>query len=441
MTSSTHHRQLDSSAARSPNEFAIEYSVRNRRVFRKVTTPDGEHDQWRPHITRAPSPQLAWWMSYLRKNELNAELTHDVHVLDLFSGVGGLSLGVSEAIKALGGRPKILAGVDVDSDALNVFARNHRPFRTINASVARLVDSRPRSIGPDARFAFPPEALGELTQLPARPDVLVAGPPCQGHSTLNNYTRSRDEKNDLYLKVPGIAVALDVPVVIIENVPNVVNDARGVVVTARALLESEGYVVTQATLAAHRLGWPQTRKRFFMVATKGHLPVDLEWLKGELRQPEVGVEWSINDLAGTMLGGTIMTSVPQMSDDNRRRVDFLVSSGQNDLPLSERPECHQEGTTYTSVYGRMHEGKPAPTITTGFMTPGRGRFIHPSEPRVLTPSEAARIQGFPDWFDFVGTSEQQPTRANLAKWIGDAVPSILGYVAGLSALALRPSEL
>ncbi len=438
MSSTTQGVQPFESTVPSPSEFAVEYGIRNRRVFRRVKAASGDCEQWRPHVTHAPNPQLAWWMSYLRKDELHAEYVRDVHVLDLFSSVGGLSLGVSEAIRALGGRPQILAGVDVDANALGVFSRNHQPFRTINTSVARLVDSRPRSTGSEARFAYSPEALGELTHLPTRPDVIVAGPPCQGHSTLNNHTRGRDEKNDLYLTVPGIAVALNVPVVIIENVPNVVNDKRGVVVTARALLESAGYTVTQATLSAHHLGWPQTRKRFFMVATKGHSPIDLEWLKKEFRQPEVGVEWAINDLAGIPLGGTIMTSVPELSDDNRRRIDFLVSSGQTDLPLSERPECHQDGTTYTAVYGRMHEGKPAPTITTGFMSPGRGRFIHPSEPRMLTPSEAARIQGFPDWFNFMGACNQEPTRTNLGKWIGDAVPSILGYVAGISALAMRP---
>ena len=70
------------------------------------------------------------------------------------------------------------------------------------------------------------------------------------------------------------------------------------------------------------------------------------------------------------------------------------------LPNSERPDCHKDGTTYGSVYGRMFPDRPAPTITTGFMTPGRGRFIHPLLPRTLTPWEAARIQGFPDTYNF-----------------------------------------
>ena len=84
----------------------------------------------------------------------------------------------------------------------------------------------------------------------------------------------------------------------------------------------------------------------------------------------------------------------------------------------------------------MYWDKPAPTITTGFLTPGRGRFIHPIQPRVLTPHEAARVQGFPDWFDFYAQRDKPPSRSNLTKWIGDAVPSVLGATAVAAALSL-----
>ena len=83
----------------------------------------------------------------------------------------------------------------------------------------------------------------------------------------------------------------------------------------------------------------------------------------------------------------------------------------------------------------MSWDKPAPTITTGFLTPGRGRFIHPLKPRVLTPHEAARVQGFPDWFDFCTPIGKSLSRTNLTKWVGDAVPSVLGAAAVIAALA------
>ena len=87
-----------------------------------------------------------------------------------------------------------------------------------------------------------------------------------------------------------------------------------------------------------------------------------------------------------------------------------------------------------SVYGRLKPANPAPTITTGFMTPGRGRFIHPTERRTLTPLEAARIQGFPDTYDFNDPAGGAPTSQKLGKWIGDAVPMPLGYAATLAAI-------
>ena len=97
-----------------------------------------------------------------------------------------------------------------------------------------------------------------------------------------------------------------------------------------------------------------------------------------------------------------------------------------------------DDASYTSVYGRMRPNEPAPTITTGFTTPGRGRFVHPTNRRTLTPREAAVIQGFPLTYRFVTESGSPPSRSQLAKWIGDAVPMPLGYAAALSALTATP---
>ena len=191
--------------------------------------------------------------------------------------------------------------------------------------------------------------------------------------------------------------------------------------------------MTAATLAADKLGWPQTRKRYFMVATKDSYPIELPWLKARLARDAAPVEWAIGDLEDTLDPDDVMLGQPEFSPENRERIDYLFQSGEHDLPLEIRPECHRDGTTYKAVYGRMIPGAPAPTITTGFVTPGRGRFIHPTRPRVLTPREAARIQGFPDWFEFVPAGGGQPSRAMVAKWIGDAVPSVLGFTAALAA--------
>jgi DNA (cytosine-5)-methyltransferase 1 len=125
-----------------------------------------------------------------------------------------------------------------------------------------------------------------------------------------------------------------------------------------------------------------------------------------------------------------MNGLPDMSQENQERLNWLFNNDSFELPNHVRPICHQDGHTYPSVYGRMKPDQPAPTLTTGFMSPGRGRFIHPLERRMLTPREAARLQGFPNWFDFLDRDNTK--RSDLAKWIGDAVPSILGYFATMS---------
>jgi len=79
----------------------------------------------------------------------------------------------------------------------------------------------------------------------------------------------------------------------------------------------------------------------------------------------------------------------------------------------------------------MKYAEPAQTITSGYGCPGQGRFIHPAQPRTLTPHEAARIQYFPDFFDF----SKAKNRSALAFMIGNAVPMKLSYVFCLKFLA------
>ena len=98
---------------------------------------------------------------------------------------------------------------------------------------------------------------------------------------------------------------------------------------------------------------------------------------------------------------------------------WLLEHDEYDLPNSERPLFDQnDGHTYLSMYGRLDWEKPAQTITSGFGSIGQGRYMHPDQMRALTPHEAARIQGFPDYFRFAPL----PSRASLATMIANAVP-------------------
>ena len=355
-------------------------------------------------------------------------------VVDLFSGVGGLSLGVAKAAHDAGFESRALFAADLDGGALAVFRRNLRPNAIFHGSVGQLVDYRVRGTGDSARFAFHPEVLEPSRErLTESVDLVLAGPPCQGHSSLNNRTRFRDDRNALYLTVPAIAVALRAPRIVVENVPGVLRSNGSVVETAAALFRSAGYRVSQGVVAADQLGWPQTRKRFFLIAVRDDFDLrPLDDVRTDLNRDPLPLSWAIEDLLDRN-GGDQLDEVAVLSDENAKRVAWLFENDEHDMPNHLRPDCHKDGTTYGAVYGRMWWDQPSPTLTTGFLTPGRGRFVHPLRPRTLTPREAARLQGFPDWFEFsVGT--EPPSKKQLGTWIGNAVPTILGYAAALSAL-------
>lgn len=373
-----------------------------------------------------------WWQHVLRGTIPDVECTGTVYTIDFFCGTGGLSLGASKAIEAVGMNHVLLAAVDIDGDALGVYRQNFRPQLTLGANVASLVDFHVYGRGAEASFAYAPDIIDErLGAFVGKTDLILAGPPCQGYSNLNNHTRRSDPRNVLYMCVAAATVALKARAVVIENVPDVLSDKTDVVGAACKLLADAGYRVSTHVLNAADLGCAQTRRRHFLVGTlRRHVPLVESAMI--LAQPAMTLREAIADLESPV-GDGFMDEGPVLSAENQARIDFLFDNDLYDLPDEVRPDCHKKGHTYPSVYGRLDWNKPSQTITTGFMTPGRGRYIHPSQRRVITPREAARIQGFPDTFVFVANGETR-TRKLLAKWIGDAVPCQLGYAAVLTAL-------
>lgn len=381
-----------------------------------------------------------WWRLFLHGVPVQSEPKRTVSTVDLFSGPGGLSLGFAEAAAAMQVGVQSMLAADTDAEATDIHGNNHGTRTLVTDSVDAMVDSMIRGNGDDARWLYEPEVIDHrFERLVGEVDIVLAGPPCQGHSNLNNKTRRDDTRNELYLSVPAIAVALGAPTVIIENVPTVVNDKQGVVGTTVRLLESSGYHVTCHVLSADKMGWPQTRRRFFLVATKSEGP-ELSEIEQSLLGSTRDLRWAISDLEDSANSGHRLDTVPELNEDSVRRINWLFDNEAYDLVNEQRPECHQDGTTYTSVYGRLSMDKPSQTITTGFMTPGRGRYVHPTRRRVITPREAARIQGFPDSYDFQPRSQDVPAHMRqMGKWIGDAVPTPLGYAAGLTALMRNES--
>lgn len=384
----------------------------------------------------ALDPADAWWQASLRgARPLSVAARGELRIVDLFSGAGGFALGAAMAAEALGLLPRLLAAVDLDRTALAVHRRNHGTERTIAADLRDLVHVAVDRGGEAARFAEPPEIVGRDLARLARPDLVIGGPPCEGHSNLNNHSRRDDPRNGLLLAAAAAGVAFGARALVLENVRHVVRDRRSVLDTALAVLEAAGWRTRTVLLNAAHYGAPQRRERMFLVAFAS--PADLDVFDGvleALRRPPLSVEAAIADLLDRE-GADPFDTAPTPSPENRRRIELLHVRNLYDLPNQERPFCHRNGTTYTAVYGRLRPAEPAPTITTGFGTPGRGRFVHPSRPRLITPHEAARLQTFPDWYAFLDEAGRRPRRAFLEKWIGDAVPPLLGFVVVLAALA------
>lgn len=371
-------------------------------------------------------------LAYLRRRSFPPapDRGREMRAVDLFSGCGAMSLGVAEACRALGYRFRSAGAFDVDRRALNIYGANFE--------IADLSPTDLRTLlVPDIDAPFSSDESQWIDRV-GRVDFLLAGPPCQGHSNLNNHTRRDDPKNALYFLVARAAKLLRPRWILVENVIAVRHDKSDVVHRTQVALEDLGYVTRDGIVDLSRIGVPQKRKRHVLVGrlADGKDEEEIESSIEQLVAPYVtrvrGVGWAIGDLLNVSRDHFIdREKIPDPV--TQARIDYLFDSGQGlyDLPDSMRPECHRNGHSYKSVYGRMKWEEPAPTITGGFDTMGQGRFVHPKRRRTLTPHEGARLQFIPDFFDFGPASEFS---GPLVEIIGNAVPPKLSYVLALEMM-------
>jgi DNA (cytosine-5)-methyltransferase 1 len=348
-----------------------------------------------------------------------------IRTIDLFCGCGGLSLGIREGCRSIGLAFEAALAVDLDESAADCYRRNFPGSCVKSGDVDQILAGclgEPLTKD-EARSAI---SLGAI-------DLLVGGPPCQGHSDLNNFSRRSDPKNNLYLLMGRAAEVWRPRHVIVENVAGVVRSRQRVVERVAGHLSRLGYFVDHAIVDLWRIGVPQSRRRHVLLAS----------LERRLKVNEVAckyqttcrdLRWAIGDLEDAPSKG-LLDQPANTSKDNRRRIDFLFDCDRYDLPDEQRPPCHAEKQhSYKSIYGRLRWDQPAQTVTTGFYSMPMGRYVHPSRRRTLTAHEAARLQFFPDFFDFSNVEN----RSSLARLIGNAVPMKLSYVLSRELLSLPP---
>ena len=201
---------------------------------------------------------------------------------------------------------------------------------------------------------------------------------------------------------------------------------RHVLEAFTAELESMGYSVHRHDLNSAEFGVAQLRRRIVLVALRD----------GGLRYrdpaPLSGSRWAT---VGEVMGGLETPGLESLanhvvaseSDLNHRRMAF-VEMGRGRLAIPEHLQlaCHRSYDGHLDVYGRLDWFGQARTITGGFDSASRGEYVHPFEHRSITAREAARLQGFPDWFEFAGN------KAAVRRQIGNAVPPPMAYAIGLA---------
>ncbi len=350
-----------------------------------------------------------------------------VRIVDLFCGCGGITLGCALAAHDLGRSVEIPLAVDFDAAAIACYKANFPQAEARCADITTILES-------DWQANLTCGEL-DLRERVGRVDMLVGGPPCQGHSDLNNFTRRRDPKNQLMQFMARAAVVFNPQSIVVENVVASLRDSAGIVHSVEAIFRELGYRVNVGILDFASLGVPQRRRRMIMIATKG-VEVRVEELQAKYSIAERPIEWAIKDIADKSRDLLVdRVSVPQLQ--TQKRIDYLFDNQLYELPNEQRPPCHRDKShSYDTVYGRLRWDRLSQTITSGFYCMCMGRYVHPEQRRTLTAHEAARLQFFPDFYDF----SPAISRSKLAIIIGNAVPPKGAYAVARSIIpTLEPA--
>ena len=250
-------------------------------------------------------------------------------------------------------------------------------------------------------------------------DALIAGPPCQGFSTLGKRNPD-DARNWLSLELLRWVDAANPRVVVVENVGAFLGSPAFYALSSG--LRCRGYAILSEVHNAMYFGVPQRRERAFVVARRGRRSFHFE------ARP-VAAGWStLTEAWGGLSAepdGYNLHVAPTPSELSLRRMQMLPYGGdKRDIlrvaPDLAAPSWSKYPGAVTDVWGRMKWEEPSNTLRTCFQNPSKGRYIHPEQNRVLSVREGARLQTIPDTWLLAGP------RTRIVSQIGNAVPPLLG---------------
>ncbi len=329
-------------------------------------------------------------------------------IMDLFSGVGGFSIGA----KMSKAKIKVIAANELDKEIAKSYLHNHKNIPMIQGDISKVKK--------------------ELFKYKA--DMIIGGPPCQGFSMAGKRNRKSnfidDPRNYLFREYIDVVKHVDPKYILMENVPGISTMANGEILNEIIdNLVKMGYDVSWKILNAADFSVPQDRKRFILFGTKNKeiKSIDLFNKLDSFRFKPTTIKDAIWDLYSNKKyigelsilrdSDIITNNNPTNHSEKAIKLMSYIKQGENKDILKNMG--FDIKSVHSGAYGRAKWSERSKTIITRFDTPSSGRYIHPELNRTFTPREGARIQTFPDSINFLGT------RTSIYKQIGNAVPPLL----------------
>ncbi len=355
------------------------------------------------------------------------------NVMDLFSGVGGLSYGFSKLPQF-----KILAANEIEENISIAYKLNHPSVEMLNCDINDLTSDL-------LKQALKGQAV----------DIIVGGPPCQSYSTLGK--RKLDDRANLFMQYKRVLGILQPKAFVFENVVGLLSMDKGrLFKQIQAEFEELGYDLKYKVLDAADFGVPQHRERVILVGFKGNnhftYPAPTH---GEGLKPYVTLKEAIGDLPALKSGeksdhyatgptNEFLTFVRENASayveehsapKNGAHLIKIMQALKDGQSKDDLPEDIRPKSGYGNTYAKLWWDKPSTTITRNFACPSSSRCIHPRDSRAMSIREGARLQSFPDDFKFYGSDSMKRLE------IGNAVPPLLSMALAKQMLeALQKNE-
>ena len=333
--------------------------------------------------------------------------SRNYNIIELFAGCGGLALGLENA-----GFKSVLVN-EIDKDASDTLKLNRPDWNVVNKDISEV----------------------SFKDYENKIDMISGGFPCQAFSYAGNKLGFDDTRGTLFYEFARAVKEVNPKIFVAENVRGLSSHDNGrTLETIRSVIKELDYeLVAEDVLKAIFYRVPQKRERLILVAVRKDLAPFVRFNF----PPKFNQIYTLGDAlkSGVLYNQDVPQSEGQSYPKRKEEIMSLVPQGGywRDLP-DELQREFMKGSYYlgggkTGVARRLSWDEPSLTLTCAPAQKQTER-CHPVETRPLTVREYARIQTFPDTWEFCGKQTSQ------YKQIGNAVPVNLGHAIGLSLVKL-----